>query len=253
MHRVKLSGDVHVRGTALVRDGVNLTGNVFVCGQAELSGGTTADGKAHISDWALVHNTRLNGPKVAYTLEIQGNAKIFDSTLYGPCKVSDSALLQNSTLNYGRCTGAGKLLNSTANTSIDQELVPWIHGYGRRRRRANSALDLSRAPSLEGRMIAVQGILINSCLTMRPCAIAAGACLVNCNLSLYNQDLAQLFPEFPDGVLADFRTANLGMLIARYRPAEVAAAAPIPVIAAVGVVPSFDQPRQRRLMRMEDA
>ena len=250
MNRVKLSGNAIVRGSALLRDSVHLTGKALVTGQAYLSGNTFADGRVRIGDFAVVHNTRCTGPKFAYALEIWGNAKVFDSRLSGPSRVQDTAVLQGATLNYSCCQGSAKVFQSTVNTDIDADLMPWIHGY--RRRRRSVLPDPSAAPSLDGRQVWIEGMVFNSHLSVRPCTINSGAYLINCSLSLYNMNMTQVFPEFPPGVLIDMQTNSLENLLARYRAPTAAEGPAIPMIAAVGVVPAFDQPRQRRIMRMEE-
>lgn len=252
MHNVTLSGATVVRGHALVRDRVNLTEKAFVTGQSHLSGHTFAQGRVYIADFAVVHNTRLNGPRASYSIELIGNARVFDSTLNGPTFVSDSAFLQNAQLGFIRCVGAGKIINSTLNTSIDGEITMYAYPGGSRRRRAAEP-DPATVPLIADRLIRVEGLVMNSRVQIRPCVITPRAYLLDCTLHLYHQDVSTLFPEFPAGAVVGLNTNVLTTLVQYYQRGTAAAAASsaIPAIAAVGVVPV--EARQRRIMRMEEA
>lgn len=256
MHNAKLSGNTIVRGSAIVRDRVNLTERAFISGQAHLSGNTFAQGKVFITDFAVVHNARCNGPKSSYTIEIRGNARIFDSTLRGPVFILDSAYLDNATVTFAGCINSGKIINATVNTGhVDGEIT--MFAYPRRRRRGGSAAtepDPTTVPSLAGRLICVQGLVMNSQMMMRPCVITPHAYVLGCTFSLYGQSWPVDFTEFPPGPIHSLNTNRLESVVNWYRRTSAPTAAPsaIPAIASVGIAPSFDQIRQRRIMRMEE-
>lgn len=251
MHNARLSNVAHVRGSALVRDSVNLTDRTFVAGQAHLSGNTFTQGKVYINDFAVVHNTRCNGPNLAYNLEICGNAKVFDCTMYGPSFARDTAILENAHLSFSGCAGAGKIINATVNTHIDGEVSIYAYAARRRRRRITDP-EPTDVPSLQGRLVCVYGLVVGGRVITRPVVVGAAAYVLNCTIVLYNQDLSERFPEFPPGPIVDLNTNTMTSLLQYYQrgTAQTAAASPIPVIASVGAVPT--EARQRRIMRMEE-
>lgn len=254
MHNVSLSGTALVRGSAIVRDRVNLTEKTFVAGQAHLSGNTFTQGRVYIGDFAVVHNTRCNGPKSSYSIELLGNARVFDSVLNGPVFVGDSAYMQNSHVGFIRCLSSSKIFNSNINTSVDGEISMFAYPGGGRRRRRAAEPNPANVPEIADRLLRIHGLVMNSRIQMRPCIITPQAYLLDCTLHLYHQDTSTLFTEFPAGAVVNLSTSVLTTLVQYYRrdTAQTAAASPIPAIASVGTVPNFDQLRQRRIMRMEE-
>jgi hypothetical protein len=255
MHNVTLSGATIVRGSALVRDNARLTERTFVAGSAQISGNTFSQGKVHISDFALVHNSRLNGPRASYHIEIHGNAKVFDSCFTGPCFAYDSVILQNAHMNFAGCAGQGMVVNSTVNTSPDSQIVSYAYPGGSRQRRMQTQEPaLATVPPLTNRLLYVRGLIMNTRMHMRPCEVNPDVYLLNCILSLYYQDLPDSFTEFPAGAVDSLNVNSVRELVERYQRGSVTTAitAAIPTIASIGVVPGFDQVRQRRIMRMEE-
>lgn len=248
MHNVKLAKNAHVRGAAIVRDNARLADDAVVAGRAQVSGNTFLQGHVNISDAAIVHNTSCHGPNSAYFLEISRNAKVLESTIHGPSCVTDDALLQNAHVQYSVCRDACKIINTQLSTTVDSVVAMW--SFRPRRRRSGAELNPDQAPPLVNHRITVSGIMINSRLIARPCVIPPLAYMLNCQLVLYHQEMSAVFPSFPDGPLVNMSTNSLQRLIEHY--AGPAVTAPIPPIAAVGVVPHFDQVRQRRIMRMEE-
>lgn len=255
MHDVVLSGSAVVRGSALVRDSVKLEDKAFVAGSAMLSGDTHTTGKVYIGDFVIVHNTRCNGPRATFNLEILGNAVVYDSNLNGPSRVLNSSFLRDATLRFAICRNNGKIINSTVHSCIDGELSSLSYPTRRRRQSHIELQPQPQIPDITDRLIAVEGLIANSTLNMRPCRVSAAAYVLGCTFSFWYQENTTALPEIPDGPVIGLTCTSIGILAEHYRRGTTTPNAQngAPVIASVGVVPSHEQVRQRRIMRMEGA
>lgn len=262
MGNVKLLQNAWVREFAVVRDGVELGGDTLVSGHVHISGNTRTVGRVSIDDFALVHNVNCTGPAAIYSLRIEGSARLFDSNVHGVSHVSGTSYLQNASLAHAECSVSGKIINSSVNTHLEGDTGRWVFMRSRDVKRAlkrNPNLMSQTPPSFNGSRIVINGVLINTQMSSWPVIVSRASFLLNCSLSLYYPNRAAEFPEFPPGPLYQFQGGDLDELLRRYTdPAQttttpnIPATMGIPVIAAVGAVPQFDQPRQRRIMRIEE-
>lgn len=256
MQNARLSGTTVVRGAAVVRGTAVLTDKTFVCGTADISGNSFSQGRVHISDHVIIRGTRFNGPKCAYDLLVSGTAKVFDSTITGPSQLGNASIIQNAILAYVICANSCRIIDSSIHTSVDGDIAGFAYPSGRRRRVRAEPDPETIPPLAHNRLTCVYGTVIASNISMRPCVVTEYSYVLACHLGLWYQDVTTLFPEFPVGVIHGLSTNSLQELVAYYRRgANVdprSSATSIPAIAAVGTVPSFDQVRQRRIMRIEE-
>jgi carbonic anhydrase/acetyltransferase-like protein (isoleucine patch superfamily) len=244
---VRLLQDARVEGHARVFDRARLTGSARVIENASVGGSSLLENRALVSGWAYVLNSRINGPRWNFESTISGNARVFDSNIWGACWITESALLQRTTVNNAHVCRTARAIDSNLATILVSQVWSAIN---------NRAGPLLPEP-LANYLCAFNGTFLRSNLSMPVVTIEEQAMFINCHIG-FNQ---LSIPRISGLLYLDLNVRDEGMFLA-YRPPNgtiqtpnipqaVQPASPIPAIASVGRVHSPDTIRQRRIMRLE--
>lgn len=249
----RLSGNVRVQQNAVVNgaarlfDRVVVSGNSRIFDNAVVSGSSTLANNVQIFGWAQVVNSRICGPTVKnLDAQIGGSARVLDSNIWNVVRVLDNAYLHRASVNNVIVRSGAHLLDSNAATTTASNSYAFFRGQ-----------ELPAGQSIENYLTTFQCTLIGSAVNVPPCTVESTLFFLNCQISL------GVLP-FPGGrwentIYFNLRTTNTRD-VAQYSlnsgsqiqvANTVLSGNGIPTVASIGVVPSPETTRQRRIMRLE--
>lgn len=262
-HNVRVCGDARVTNHAVIRNSAQLGQRVTVCGSAVVSGNSNLAGAVVVADHALVHNTRIGGPRNNAETRIDGAAKLNDSRLTGYCRVGGAALVDRGQLTHVFVSNEARISLATIITIAPSELWYWLN---------SAAASMTPVNVQPDRVISyIEGTVVSSYYSGPRVNMRENTLMARCNIQINMYGTSLPAAEWPE-----FNMENMDMLIrvenatsldeVRRRIHDGRNPLPIatpnipqqivrdafgaPAIPVRGVAPDPSVPRQRRLLRL---